>query len=767
MLFNNKKAKMKLRLYVTTFVIWFVMAGDGFCENSQDFSRNLVQGQMMLKQGLFYQALDLLEKAENQAATSDEQALVFGSMGFAQYQLGHDKEAESLLNKAIASTNAPRHEKARWNAMLAKIILDQGKQDEAQLLFSKALILAADDQELTSALQLQQIEILPVTSKLTKLKGIYDNLAKLKVTPTKSRYLLKLAAQAHQVGKTGQELAYKALMEAKSGANTRQLAEIDGELAQLYEDDQRYGEALKINQTALTSLLNQDAPELTLALQWRQGRLHNYLNRVPEALAAYQRAIDQIETIRHDIPVIYRNGESSFRTTLAPLYQQMTGLLLAQAKQHNDSGKAPLLRRARSVAELVKQAELEDFLGGRCAVHPVRKALLEAVEPRTAIIYPIMLPDRLELLVSIGDQIHQFSSAVDIKSLRRAVYQYVGALRSAHPDEKSYATPIYRWLIQPLQALLQAQNVQTLVIVPDSFLRLVPFAALYDGKHYLVEDYAVSTSPGISIIEPSGIKPLEDKALIVGLSEPGNVIHHLPESLTYGIQGSLVRGSKPSGQPKSRGLDIAPGTEQNLEIANTVHSPAQQFDENIKTALSLPGVVTEIAHISPMVSGTVLLNQDFTVDRFQYELMKKPYALVHIASHLISGSNSASSYLMAYDNIINFDQLEILLKRGKFANHPIEMLTLSACQTAEGDDRAPLGLSGLALKAKVRSALGTLWPVNDEAAPLLMAAFYHALSEKGTSKTEALRQAQQDLLKMPEYKHPFYWAPYILVGNWL
>jgi len=122
---------------------------------------------------------------------------------------------------------------------------------------------------------------------------------------------------------------------------------------------------------------------------------------------------------------------------------------------------------------------------------------------------------------------------------------------------------------------------------------------------------------------------------------------------------------------------------------------------------------------------------------------------------------------MAYDNVINFDQLDSLLRSGKFANQPLEMLTLSACQTAEGDDRAPLGLSGLAVKAKVRSALGTLWPANDEAASVLMVEFYKALNKPGISKAQALRQAQLKLLNDNKLQHPFFWAPYILVGNWL
>ncbi len=122
---------------------------------------------------------------------------------------------------------------------------------------------------------------------------------------------------------------------------------------------------------------------------------------------------------------------------------------------------------------------------------------------------------------------------------------------------------------------------------------------------------------------------------------------------------------------------------------------------------------------------------------------------------------------MAYDDVIDMDELESLLKGEKFNKQPVELLTLSACETADGDDRAPLGLSGVVIKSKVRSALGSLWPVYDEAASLLMAEFYRALSQPGVNKAQALRQAQMALLKQKKLENPYFWSPFILVGNWL
>lgn len=121
---------------------------------------------------------------------------------------------------------------------------------------------------------------------------------------------------------------------------------------------------------------------------------------------------------------------------------------------------------------------------------------------------------------------------------------------------------------------------------------------------------------------------------------------------------------------------------------------------------------------------------------------------------------------MTYDDLLTMDGLQTLLRAEDLREQPIELLTLSACQTADGDDRAPLGFAGAALKARAKSAMGTLWPVADEAAAALMPRFYSALAQAGTSKIKALQRAQIALLEQAKFRHPFYWAPFILVGSW-
>ncbi|HUR59944.1 MAG TPA: CHAT domain-containing protein, partial [Opitutaceae bacterium] len=104
---------------------------------------------------------------------------------------------------------------------------------------------------------------------------------------------------------------------------------------------------------------------------------------------------------------------------------------------------------------------------------------------------------------------------------------------------------------------------------------------------------------------------------------------------------------------------------------------------------------------------------------------------------------------------------------GKLREEPLELLVLSACHTASGDERAALGLAGVALASGARSALASLWAVSDESTAFLMTRFYEYLARDGMTKAAALRQAQLDLSREDRFSHPAYWAAFLLIGNWL
>ena len=167
--------------------------------------------------------------------------------------------------------------------------------------------------------------------------------------------------------------------------------------------------------------------------------------------------------------------------------------------------------------------------------------------------------------------------------------------------------------------------------------------------------------------------------------------------------------------------------------------------------------------------AAVLLNEEFTTPRLTNNLTSESAPILHLATHGKFSSSNEETFVLTWDGRLNIDNLSNLLQRAEFnQNGPIELLVLSACQTATGDKQAALGMAGMAVRAGARSTIATLWQVNDEATALLMSELYSNLANQQITKAEALRQAQIRVLQEPQFRrHPFFWAPYVLVGNWL
>jgi len=740
---------------------------------ANDYAGLIRQGQDYLRQGQYYLAQDALLAARNMAVTPAQQAAADGALGLALYRMRHFQRAEELLRKAIDSDVGEPRERARWLATLAELRVEMETTEEAGRLYAEALRLAGDDKKLKLGIRLGQARLMPAGQRLKELNSIHDGIAAMPAPEDRAALSINLAGQAKGLGEAGLPLAYSSLEQARRDAvhQPRLLAEALGELARLYEDQQRTDDALNLYRQAIQAAEGIDAHDLLLELEWRQGLLYQRRQQLAEALAAYQKAVDHIEAIRPDIPVEYRNGRSSFRETLEPVYLRLSDLLLAGASQAGGEEKTRLLRRVRDTVELIKQTELEDFLGERCSVRGARTALLDKVAANTAVIYPIVLPDRLELLVSVGSEIRQYTQPIDADTLMVRSRRLADSLRNASDDVKVHAGKLYDWLIAPIEPELRGHQVQTLVIVPDGALRLIPMAALHDGERYLVERYALASSAGLTLFSPSPLAKGSPKTLLAAMSEPGPVVGDLPPLVMEGVIRNDERGFVAEEAARSRALPVGQADEMQMRKVRSLYlerlARDPQFRSNVKKQLSLPGVAKEIEVMSKRLPHTLLMNTAFTVDGFVQQVEREPYSVVHIASHGIFGGTADTSFIMAYDGIISIDDLDRLLRSDKFKRQPMDLLTLSACQTAEGDDRAPLGLSGAALKANVRSALGSLWPVDDAAAAQFMPEFYQALLKPGTSKAQALRQAQLSLMKDKQYEHPYFWAPFILVGNWL
>lgn len=745
------------------------------------WSALISEGVALRQRGDLRQSIDLLTDAGKLAVSPEIQAVAAGELGIALLQAHRYTAAAPPLKQAYAFFPTGS-ERARYAVYLGNLALAGKQAAAAKDFYQEALAMAGEDQDITFSAQLNLARLLPEGERLAKLGALAQQLAFAGDRPELARYHLNLGHQARLLGGQGLRLAHRHLelasQLAQSSEKRRLRVEALDAMAQLYEDQERKSEALQLTQQASAlarSLQPGSAVDLLIKLEWRQGRLQKAQGQEPAALAAYQRAVEQIEAVRQDMPIETEDGLSTFRQILEPVYLGYVDLLLRQSDRQPEATRAADGRRAIETFELIRQAELQDFLGDRCAIETVHGASAAPLSTATAILYPIILPDRLELLLETPAGIVRRTSPVSSKVLRRAVIAYADALRNGADDYIPLAQQLYRWLLGPFDAVMAEQRIQNLLLVPEGSLRLVPLGALHDGRQFAIEKHAVSMLTGMSMTNSAWPTRRKALALVAGISVPGPVVEKIAQSQISQI--SQIAGMLEAGSSTARGGLAQTRPTRALRVDPTAQpaAPALPGDANsqrraiegLRARLALPGVKDELDALKGILQGTTLLNGSFTVGQFQRETLTGDYRIVHIASHGVFGGSADSSYIMAFDDVLSMNSLESLLKSEKFQNNPIELLGLSACQTAEGNDRAPLGIAGVAIKARARSVLGTLWPVEDNAAKSVMRKFYDGVANGGLSKTEALRQAQLELLRQHSFEHPFFWAPFVLIGNWL
>lgn len=401
-----------------------------------------------------------------------------------------------------------------------------------------------------------------------------------------------------------------------------------------------------------------------------------------------------------------------FYEKLKPVYLGLTDLLLKQAEALADNQRQETLKAAVNTMELLKSAELQNYFEDECLRADSPKTGLSAPLPlHTALIYPILFDDRLTLLLALPDGMKQISIPADAEDIRKQVIQFRERLQDGSKMNRIlyHAKPLYDRLIGPAEGELAAAGIDTLIIAPDSVLRLIPFGALHDGHRFLIEKYAIVTIPGITLTDTGpAARPENARVLLNGLSR--------------GVQG----------------FDPLPGVEQ-------------EFEEIRKT----------------MKNSSVFLNETYTAENLFQEFENHDYDIVFMATHGVFGGTGGDSFLLTYNGRLTLNQMEELILSGKHHERRVSLLLLNACQTAAGDERSALGLGGIALKAGVKSAVATLWSVGDESAFRLITEFYRQLGIPGMSKAKALQNAQKMFVTEKNHSHPTCWSPFLLIGNWL
>lgn len=628
-----------------------------------------VVGNVQASQQLLYQALALA-----QSETLPQTSLILRALADSYRALDDIPQAQTLYQQAAREARNPE-ERISAELEQASLSLQAGQTEQA-------------------AQQLQQLQ--PQLAQFPpSRRGIY---ARVNFVETYAQI-----APAGEVRALADLLA-AAIEQARELEDGRAEALALGQLARIYDQQGQQREAIALSQQALQIAATLgNATDLIARWQAQLGQLYEQLGERELAITAYSHAVAALDELGQDLVAINPEVRLSFQDTVEPIYRSLVGLLL------QDNPSQAQLRQARDTIDALQVAELENFFREACL--EARPTQLETVDPHAAAIYPIILSDRLEVILGVpGQPLRHYSTPISREQFQQTLSRFRQSLSLSfsRSEQLQLYQQLYDWLIRPAEADLHQAQIETLVFILDGELRNLPMAVLHDGDRYLIERYSLAIAPGLQLLEPRPLDNRRLQAVVGGLSEARDGF------------------------------------------------------------AALPGVESEIQRISSSIDTDVRLNESFTIDATRDALSRTDSPVLHLATHGQFSSNAEDTFILTWNGSLNVKELgQLLQRRDEQRFGALELLVLSACQTAMGDDRALLGLAGLAVRSGARSTVATLWAVRDRATADVMAEFYHQLAQPGMSKAKALQQAQLSLLRQPDYERPFFWSAFILVGNWL
>ena len=712
------------------------------------------------------QAMALFEQALNISRSSGEvelegallNSLGNTSTGLAQVSYRRANEAEARGDREAAtfrreadSINAEAIEYFESSYTLAK--QQQSAADQIRVLLSLIPAYERADQQNTAQqywqLAATTLEQLPASQmKAFAAIKLSDYLEPPSVRSLQT--VLNATPPSPETESQSTNLLTEAVAIGKTIENPRVVSFALGKLGNLEERAGRYDSALGKTQDARL-FADQDlaAQDSLYLLEWQMGRLLRKQGKLADAEQAYRQAVTLLDQIRSDILNANRDFQFDFRDTVAPIYRQYAELNLEQVPV------ASVLRKGEpsfdeldttlTTLDSLKVAELQSYFANDCVIAPATTRVDAVGDSRaTAVISTAILEtagdlplgadktelNQLAVIASLPDGSKKVvQTPIDSQMMEKVIGDFRDTLElggSQYINEYNYepSKQLYDWLIRPFEADLAA--VKTLVFVNDGLLRSVPMAALYDGEQYLIEKFAVATTPSLTLTDPQRIsRPTALSALLMGVSE----------------------------QPEVRG----------------------------KPFNGLPAVNQELETVAETLPDSkVLLNDEFSIAALRVALSQRDYRILHMATHGTFGFNPENNYIVAgakqadgeslFNETLTIGELDALIREvSDPTREPIELLTLTACETAIGDNRSTLGLAGVAVRAGVRSALATLWSVSDESSAKLISQFYSNLKTPELTKAEAMQAAQIAMIRSENYvdQHPYRWAPFTLIGNWL
>ncbi|MBD2018995.1 CHAT domain-containing protein [Leptolyngbya sp. FACHB-36] len=698
-------------------------------EDGAGVIRSLInQAQALQAAGLTRRAETQLEQVSQRLDRQPDTALKAAGLinfGDALRLAGKLTQSQQVLQQGLAiAEKAQSGEVAAALLSLGNTARAQQQPERALAYYQKAAIAARAPVAKVQA-QLNQLSLLVETKRdaETIAAQVLPDLLALPASRTAIYARIQYARFAPPSIQTAKLLA-EAVQQARDLTDQRAESYALGYLGQVYEQTGQWTEGLKLTAEALVLAQSHNAPDIAYRWQWQMGRLYKAQGgtkatvtadaNYQRAIAAYNAAFTTLQSIRRELAAGNPEAQFSFRErTAEPLYRDYAELLLQPDVPSQEN-----LKRARQVIESLQIAELENFLQEPCVASSPESIdrIINQSNSTTAAIYPIVLNDRLEVILKLPQQpeLVRYRTVVDSATVNQTVRQLQLDLQEEYTFEtlKTNAKTVYRWLIEPASTQLKAANVKTLVFVLDGALRNLPMAALYDGQHYLVEDYGITVALNLELQNP---RPLPKALRVLGasLTDP---------PLAY------------------------------AKLFSKLENVNAELDAIAKAGIAV----------------TTIRDRNFTTQTFNQEINEYPFQIVHLATHGQFSSDPQKTFLLTATGSINVDDLEILFRtRGLNRTDVIELLVLSACETASGDNRAALGIAGTTVRAGARSAIASIWSLDDESSGLLMQQFYQQLGQGEITRADALRQAQRSLLHSEQYAHPRYWAPFILVGSWL
>ncbi|ADI65763.1 CHAT domain-containing protein [Trichormus azollae] len=686
-------------------------------DNMGSLGSQINQAQALQTLGFYRRSKQHLEMlTQKLAVMPDSEIKVSGlrSLGLALDAID-DSKSQQVLEQSLAIANKikAKTQLSSILVILGKVASDSQDSEAALKYFKDAQTTATNPNELLQA-RLATFKVLVDYDKLEAETSLALQLQQqlLELPPSHSSLYaaINFVATLNRLEKPERVLPIPELANLMSVTvkSAQQIQDAPAQAyalhqwGQLYHRTNQLTKAKELAQKSLNIARQLQADDIIAQSAWQVGRLYKQQGDHPEAIRAYTEAIKSLKALRGDMVAVNPDVQFSFRESVEPVYRELVGLLL------DEKPTQPALMQARELIESLQIAELDNFFREACLD---KAQQIDNIDPTATVIYPIILSDRLAVILSqAGQPLRYYVTHKSQTDIEQTLDNFLITINpvSDSQEQSRLSQQIYDWLISPPEQEQALKNTKTLVFVLDGKLRNIPIAALFDGQQYLIEKYAVALSPGLQLMAVQSFQQTKIKAIVAGISESRNGFS------------------------------------------------------------ALPGVELEVKQISQTLPSSMLLNQKFTNQSLADRVKSSRADVIHLATHGQFSSRLEETFLLTWNGQVNVQELSELLKNhSEDSSQAIELLVLSACDTAAGDDRAVLGLAGLAIKSGARSTIATLWPVKDKAAEILMTRFYDYLRQPKITKAEALRQAQINLIRQTDFYNPFFWSAFVLVGNWL